>query len=236
MFDRDGAGSLSRGDFSYAALLAGLALGVSPSLAFASSEVPVMSGKDALARLLSGNARFVSGKTKHPDQAPSYRTGLAKAQHPFAIVLGCSDSRVPPEIAFDQGLGDIFTIRIAGAVYDDPGLGSMEYAVEHFHSPLLVVLGHQKCGAVAATVEAIAKPGGAAPGHIGSLVEKIRPAAEATKGKPGDAVDLAVRQNVKNVVAALKVEPIMAEAIKAGKLTIVGGRYSLDDGSVSIIA
>ncbi|MBC5809317.1 MAG: carbonic anhydrase [Candidatus Eremiobacteraeota bacterium] len=226
---------LNRRDFAVAACAAATAIAW-PRIAFSSPASAMPTADEALKRLLAGNARFVTGKTMHPDQAPGYRNGLAKAQHPFAIVLSCSDSRVPPEIAFDQGLGDVFTIRIAGAVYDDPGLGSMEYAVEHFHSPLLVVMGHENCGAVIATIDAVDKPGGEAPGHIGSLVSRIKPAAESTKGKTGNRVDNAVRQCIKNTVDALKTEKIMADAIAAGKLRIVGARYSLTAGSVSVIA
>jgi carbonic anhydrase len=227
----------TRRDFALGTASA-LALAASgwPLLAAASAPAAQMSADAALKRLLAGNARFVAGKGMHPDQTPAFRSGVAKAQAPFAIVLGCSDSRVPPEIVFDQGLGELFTIRIAGAVYDDPGLGSMEYAVEHFHSPLLVVLGHERCGAVIATVDAVNKPGGEAPGHIGSLVERIMDAAKSVKGKPGDQVDNTVRASVMHVVASLKANPIMAEAIAAKKLKVVGARYALADGSVSIVA
>ncbi|TAG87421.1 MAG: carbonic anhydrase [Oscillatoriales cyanobacterium] len=186
----------------------------------------------ALQKLMDGNRRYIDQKRTFPDQSRSRILEVAKGQNPFATILGCSDSRVAPEILFDQGLGDLFDIRVAGNFIDNVVLGNMEYAVLELGVPLLVVLGHERCGAVKAALDG--KP---VPGHIGSLVRAIKPAVSATKGQPGDAWDNAVRANVKMSVKNLKARsPILAKAIKAGTLKVVGGRYDLDTGTVEIIA
>lgn len=186
----------------------------------------------ALKKLIDGNRRYIDQKRTFPDQGPSRVSEVAKGQRPFATILGCSDSRVPPEILFDQGLGDLFDIRVAGNILNDAVVGSMEYATAELGVPLLVVLGHERCGAVKAALEG--KP---LPGKIGSLAAAIKPAVDATKGQPGDALDNAVRAHVKMSVNQLKKSsPIIAEAVKAGKLKIVGGRYDLDTATVEIIA
>ena len=145
--------------------------------------------------------------------------------------MSCSDSRVPPEIIFDQGLGDLFVIRLAGNILDDAALGSLEYAVEHLGVKYIMVLGHERCGAVDAAVK-----GGEIPGHIGSLVKAIQPAVEKVKNLPGDLLDNAVRANVTMVVQQLKSSgPILEELVKKGDLAIAGARYDLDDGEVKIL-
>jgi carbonic anhydrase len=186
---------------------------------------------EALARLKAGNERFVTGQVVHPNAGAERRAEVAKGQKPYAIVVGCSDSRVGPEVVFDQGLGDLFVVRTAGNVVDDVALGSIEYAAEHFGVPVILVLGHTRCGAVSAAVA-----GGEAHGHVGSVVEKIKPAVEETKGKEGDAVDNAVRANVRNVVNQLRsAGPILSGLVKAGKLRVVGGCYDLDTGRVGMV-
>jgi carbonic anhydrase len=191
-----------------------------------------LNSDQALKLLADGNKRYVAKKLTHPNQTSVRLQEVAKAQHPFAIVLGCSDSRVPPELVFDQGLGDLFIIRVAGNIVDDAVLGSIEYAAEHLDVPLVMVLGHERCGAVKATVD-----GGAVPGHISTLIKAIQPAVDSVKGKPGDALDNAVRANIKLVVGQLKTStPIIVELLKHGKLKIVGARYDLDSGVVDIIA
>ena len=151
-------------------------------------------------------------------------------QHPFAIVLGCADSRVPPETVFDQGLGDLFVVRVAGNVIDDQSLGSIEYAVDHLAVRLIVVLGHQRCGAVQAAKDTLAA-NGKAPGHIQSLVTAIEPAVEATVK---DDLEATVKANVKNVVQALRSStPVLKAKIDAGELKVVGAYYSLDTGAVA---
>jgi len=194
-----------------------------------------ISGDAARRRLVAGNARYVAGKPLRLDHA-SRRETVAQGQMPFAIVLGCSDSRVPPEILFDQGLGDIFTVRVAGNIADDLAIGSMEYAVEHFGTPLIVVLGHQRCGAVSAAVAAIAS-GVMPPPHIASLVTALRPAVEASRGLPGDAVENAITTHVRRTVAALKASgPVLADAVDHDHLEIVGAEYHLASGRVGFLA
>lgn len=199
----------------------------------ASEEQKSITGEEALQKLMDGNARFVSGNVTHPDQSADRRTELVAGQHPFAIVVGCSDSRVPPEIVFDQGLGDIFVVRTAGQVIDNVSLGSIEYGVEHLGVPLIVVLGHDSCGAVEATVE-----GGKPAGHMDSLVNFILPAVEEARasGNESEILDSAIDNNVRNIVDLLNTsEPILSEKIAKGELTIVGARYHLDDGSVEML-
>ena len=185
----------------------------------------------AILKLTSGNNRMVSGKLSHPHENAAWRTEVAKGQHPFAIVVSCSDSRVPPELVFDQGLGDLFVIRVAGNVVDDPGLGSIEYAVEHLGSQLIVVLGHERCGAVKAAVD-----GGEAPAHIGSLVHAIQPAVEKTADAKGDRLDAAVRANIHRVVEQLRSSaPILSEAVEKRHIKVVGMYYDLDTGKVETL-
>lgn len=186
-------------------------------------------------RLLDGNARFVSGQSAHPNQDGKRRTEVAAGQKPFAIVIGCADSRTSPEILFDQGLGDLFVVRLAGNIVDDAALGSVEFAVAALGAKLIVVLGHEKCGAVKATVGVV--NGDAAPAnHIASIVEAIKPAAQAAKGRAGDAVENAVNENVHAVVEKLKVAaPVLGPLVKSGELQVVGARYDLDDGKVEIV-
>ena len=186
----------------------------------------------ALKKLIEGNQRYILQKRTFPDQSRSRIVEVAQAQHPFATILACSDSRVAPEIIFDQGLGDLFDIRVAGNFLDDGVLGNMEYAVVELGVPLLVILGHERCGAVKAALD-----GKAVPGHISTLVAAIKPAVDATKNLKGDAWDNAVRANVKMNVNNLKLaSPILAESVTAGRLKVVGGRYDLDSGKVEIIA
>src|SRR5213594_1967927 len=145
----------------------------------AHSDQPSVAPAEAISKLKEGNGRYTSGNLQHPGQTTDRRTELAKSQYPFATVVSCSDSRVPPEIVFDQGLGDLFIVRVAGNVLNDEGLGSIEYAVDHLGTRLILVLGHQRCGAVQAAKETIAAKGKAAA-HIQSLVTAIKPAVEST--------------------------------------------------------
>ena len=212
--------------------LAGAALGVAFCLAGLAAETAAPVAPDvALTRLIDGNKRFVAGAATHPDQSVDVRTQLAQGQHPFAIVLACADSRLSPEIIFDQGLGDLFVIRNAGNLLDDHVLGSIEYAVEHLHTTLIVVLGHTKCGAVTAAVA-----GGEVPGHLPSIVESLAGAVTMAKKKPGDPVDNAVRINAKLSAAALdQMEPIIGEAVKAGRVKVVAARYDVTTGQVDLL-
>lgn len=182
-------------------------------------------------KLKDGNLRYVAGQLTHPNQTSTRREQVAKGQKPFAVILSCADSRVGPEVIFDQGLGDLFVVRVAGNILDNAGLGSIEYAVEHLGASLIVVLGHEKCGAVAAAVG-----GGHAPGHVHSIVKALEPAVAASKSQGGDAVDNAVRSNVQLVSKQLaSAVPILSERTKTGKVKVVGARYDLDTGAVELV-
>jgi carbonic anhydrase len=200
-------------------------------LVFAVSE----KGGEALQKLMDGNKRFVTGTLAQKDLGATKREELSKGQNPFAIVLTCSDSRVPPELLFDQGLGDIFVVRVAGNVVDPIALGSIEYAAEHLGSPLLIILGHSKCGAVKATLEAKGKP----EGNIGAIVKKIIPAADAAKkkgGTPDEILEMAIKENAKNVYAdVMKNSTIIPHLVQEGKFTIVAGEYDITTGKIEMI-
>jgi carbonic anhydrase len=198
----------------------------------AHSDQPSVAPAEAISKLKEGNGRYTSGNLQHPGQTTERRTELANTQHPFAAIVSCSDSRVPPEIVFDQGLGDLFIVRVAGNVINDEGLGSIEYTVDHLGTRLILVLGHQRCGAVDAARETIAAKG-KAPGHIESLVRAIKPAVEATAKEDLDAT---IKANVKHVVQALRSStPILKAKVDSGEIQIVGGYYSLDTGSVTFL-
>jgi carbonic anhydrase len=184
-----------------------------------------------LAELKAGNEHHVAKHYQHPDMTAARQRELASEQHPHTAVLSCADSRVPPEIVFDQGLGDLFVVRVAGNVAGDAELASLEYAAEHLRVPLVVVLGHQKCGAVTAAVE-----GGEAAGHLPSLVNLIRPAVEKASALSGDRVANAVRVNVQIVMEQLRgSHPVLSELVEEHRLRVVGGVYSLDTGRIDWI-
>ncbi len=205
--------------------------GSKPAAAASAAKPAGLTADEALRRLMEGNERYAAGKPTHPDQTNERRAGLAAGQAPFAIVLTCSDSRVAPELFFDQGLGDLFVIRNAGNVLDDHVIGSMEYAVEHLHVPLIVVVGHEKCGAVSAAVA-----GGEVPGHLRSVVEAIVPAMERAANLPGDKVENAVRANALRAAEILtRVEPILKEAVSRSNLLVVAARYDLSSGKIQIL-
>src|SRR5438105_15208355 len=198
----------------------------------AHSDQPSVASAEAISKLKEGNGRYTSDHLKHPGQTAERRTELAKTQHPFAAIVSCSDSRVPPEIIFDQGLGDLFIVRVAGNVINDEGLGSIEYTVDHLGTRLILVLGHQRCGAVDAARETIAAKG-KAPGHIQSLVTAIKPAVEATAK---DDLETTIKANVKNVVQALRSStPILKAEVDSGEIQVIGGYYSLDTGAVTFL-
>ncbi len=202
--------------------------------ALAANAEQQVSASDALAALKAGNHRYATDRSVNCNNNFDRRAEVSGAQHPHAIVLGCSDSRVPPEVVFDQRLGDMFTVRIAGNIADPPAIGSIEYAVAHFSSPLIVVLGHQNCGAVKATIEAIEKHQ-SVPGNIASLVAAIRPAVEPLVGKGKDVLEQAIRANVHAVAKHLLASSqILSDAVTGGKLRIVGGYYRLDNGVVEV--
>jgi carbonic anhydrase len=222
---------LPKSTWATMALLAALTL--LPAATALSAEPSTIDADGALKRLLDGNARFVAGKLHSPtsEEVVKRRAEVAHVQKPFAIVVSCSDSRVGPEIVFDQGIGDIFVVRTAGEVVDNAALGSIEYAVAHLGAPLVVVLGHERCGAVSAAVA-----GAKEPGHIADVLKAIQPAVDETKGKPGDAVDNAIRANALDVAAHLQATgPILAEQVKSGHLKIMGAYISLDTGKVEML-
>lgn len=187
----------------------------------------------ALTHLLRGNERFAAGWPDHPNQSARRRREVSDSgQQPFAIILSCADSRVPPEIIFDRGLGDLFVIRVAGNVLDDIILGTIEYAVEHMHVPLIMVLGHDQCGAVTAAVQGVE-----VRNHIQALAEALRPAVESARTQEGDLISNAIDVNVQQAVMALHAsEPVLAQARAAGHIRIVGARYNLETGEVKIMA
>ena len=200
----------------------------------ASAPLPTDTSADAaLQTLKEGNQRYVSMKPIHPNLSVERRTEVAKGQKPFAIIFECVDSRVPPELVFDRGLGDLFVIRTAGQALDNAGLGSIEFGVEELNIPLVMVLGHQKCGAVATTIEVLEKKA-EAHDQIRTLVELIKPAVEKVKGQSGNLLDNAVRANIALGVNKLKTSPVLAEHLEKDKMKIVGAYYNLDTGVVDI--
>jgi len=187
--------------------------------------------KQALASLLAGNQRFIHQRMERTHQDPARRVAVATGQHPLAIVVSCSDSRVPPEQVFDVGLGDIFVVRVAGNVLDAIELGSIEYAAAHLHIPLVVVMGHERCGAVKAALS-----GEAAPGHVSAIVKRILANLDGTTPAPGDLVDQAVRINAQASARQIsESDPILKPLVAAGTLRVVSARYDLDDGVVEIL-
>jgi carbonic anhydrase len=195
----------------------------------------VLSPDAALERLMEGNGRYVEGKmTRHNFIAE--RPALALGQNPFAGILGCADSRVGPEYAFDVGRGDIFVCRVAGNFADVNSIASFEYTVAVLGTSFILVLGHDKCGAVDAAVKAV-KDGTEFPGHMSSFIEAIRPAVKAAQNQPGDLLENAIKQNVALNVEKLKTAgPILSNAVQGGKLKVAGGIYSLDTGRVRLVA
>ncbi len=195
-----------------------------------------LTADQALARLKEGNRRFVADMPNPSDISRKARLGVAKGQGPFAALIGCADSRVGPEHLFEAGLGELFIVRTAGNYVDTAGLGSIEYAVGVLGVPLIVVLGHERCGAVAAAVDVVTK-NAQFPGSIGSMVEPILPAVIQAQAalKPGEnLVDASIRTNVARVANRLRTssEPLLLDPIKAGRVRVVGATYDLDTGTV----
>ena len=184
-----------------------------------------------LQKLIEGNKRFSLSRQSHPNQSRERRQELVKGQKPFAVIVGCSDSRIPPEIIFDQGLGDLFVIRVAGNIVDDVALGSIEYAVDHLGTQLIVVLGHSKCGAVTATVQ-----GGAVHGHVESIVEAIKPAIDVAKDLPGNLTDNTIKANARLVASQIQSsQPILSELARLDKIAVVSAYYDIENGEVHIL-
>ncbi len=190
----------------------------------------------ALAELRAGNSRFVTGTRSHPNQDAEHRANLASAQAPYAVVFGCSDSRLAAEIIFDQGLGDLFVVRTAGHTVGPEVLGSIEYAVSVLATPLVVVLGHSSCGAVQETCAAVAS-GTFPSGHVRSLVERILPSVRLAAERGVEAVDGIVDVHIERTVHELgESSTLLATAQSAGRCAVVGMSYQLSDGRVRVVA
>ncbi|MEI1377013.1 carbonic anhydrase [Nostoc sp. UHCC 0926] len=191
----------------------------------------IISPNEAIRRLLDGNQRFIHQKRKYPDQSLEHLRLVAKAQYPFAAILGCADSRVPAEIVFDQGLGDLFVVRVAGNVVSDTVIGSLEYSTAVLGSQLIVVLGHKRCGAVAEAIKN--EP---LPGRIGLIIEGIKPSVERVKLRTGDNMQDIVIANIQYQTEKLQESStILAKLLREGKLKIIGACYDIDTGKVNII-
>jgi len=216
----------------------GLFLSVVPVLGQAATQESVgISADAAISTLKDGNDRYVAGKPQHPNQGPDRRQLTTReGQHPFVSVLSCSDSRVPLEVIFDVGVGDIFVIRVAGNVANVDEVASIEYGVDHLYTPLLVVLGHTHCGAVTAVVQ-----NAETHGHIATLVKSIVPAVAAAKkshptAKGEELVNAAITANVWQAIEDLfKSSPITVGRVKDGKLQVVGAMYDIDSGKVTLM-
>jgi carbonic anhydrase len=211
-----------------------LAAGLGSNLLAAEKKAPVeddITPDKALQELLDGNERFVKAKRRNPNQTLSRLAEVAKSQKPFASILGCADSRVPSEIVFDQGLGDLFVCRIAGNIATTQEIGSLEFGSLVLGAKVIMVMGHERCGAVDAAIK-----GAQVPGQIGSLLQAIKPSVESSKEQSGDKLENACKANVLAQVAKLKSSSVLSELIKAEKLKIVGGYYDLDTGKISLVS
>jgi carbonic anhydrase len=194
----------------------------------------VLTPDASLKRLLKGNSRYVEGVAVRHDFRHE-REALAGGQNPYAAILSCADSRIAPEYAFDSGRGDLFVCRVAGNFANPESIASLEYAVAELGTPLIFVLGHDKCGAIDATIKSL-KDGTTLPGHLPSLVEALAPSVKAVSQQGGDTLANAIRQNVIDNVAKLRgAGPILSAAVEQGKLKVVGGIYRLRDGRVEMV-
>jgi len=191
-----------------------------------------VTGKEALKQLMAGNQRFVTGKLEHPNHCEESRRGLVSAQNPIAVVLTCADSRVPPVDVFDQGLGDLFIVRVAGNIINDHILGSIEYAVSHLNTPLVMVMGHSSCGAVGAVAQGVKLHG-----HIASLTPSIDAALKKAKGMDGIWTENASKELAKTTAKKIEEsEPIITDLVKQGTVLVVATYYDLETGVVSMLS
>src|SRR5215203_5484284 len=220
-----------RGLFSVG--LAATAAVMNPAGAWAQSAPTPVNSDDAIRRLQEGNARYAANTSNNKDFSAG-RMARAGAQYPFASILSCADSRVSPELAFDQGPGDLFVVRVAGNFVNEEGLASLEYGAVVLGSRLIMVLGHSDCGAVNSTIKAMSE-GTTLPGHLPSLVNAIRPAVEAAQAKKAaDLLREATAENVRRAVAYLQTaKPLLSDLVSAGKLKVVGAVYNIDSGMVT---
>lgn len=198
----------------------------------------MISADEALERLIEGNRRFVAGEPQQSTDTRALRDNLTEGQEPFAVILGCSDSRVPVEMVFDQSFGDLFVIRVAGNVVAPSQVGSVEFAAEAFGTPLVVVLGHTRCGAIGATLEQLRNPDTNSSRNLRSIVDRVRPSVEALmatelRDKPDELAQAAVRANVRVSASHLRTgSEILESRITRGDLRVVGAEYQLETGEV----
>lgn len=212
-----------------------LTAGLGSKLAFPDKAVAQakedMTPDQALQALMKGNQRFVSGKLENPRRNMARLTEVAKSQKPFAAILSCADSRVPSEIIFDQGFGDLFICRVAGNVATPEEIGSLEFGTLVLGAKVLMVIGHERCGAVDATIK-----GAQVPGQIASLLDAIKPAIKNSEGQTGDRLENATKANVLYQIEQLKKSPVISELIQNNKLKVVGGYYDLDTGMITMVS
>ncbi|NDJ24675.1 carbonic anhydrase [Nostoc sp. B(2019)] len=201
---------------------------IAPEQASAKNDI---TPEKALQELLDGNDRFVKRKRRNPNQGYTRLLEVAKGQNPYASILGCADSRVPSEIIFDQGLGDLFVCRVAGNIATPEEIGSLEFGSLVLGTKVIMVMGHERCGAVDAAIK-----GAQVPGQIGSLLEAIKPSVEISKKQSGDKLENACKANILAQVQKLKSSPVLSELIKTEKLKIVGGYYDLDTGRINLVS
>ncbi len=196
-----------------------------------------LTADEALALLREGNDDFVHDRQVTPPMNSERRLEIARGQTPFAVLIGCSDSRVAPELLFGRGLGELFTVRVAGNTVDRTGLGSVEYGVAALGCPLVVVLGHERCGAVQAAVEIVQSHGGAKfPGAVGEMVAPVIPAVLQAQGQPGDLVANAVKENARRVARRLREsDEVLGEPVQTGKVKVASAYYHLDTGEVEFL-
>lgn len=206
-----------------------------PAMAPGDAATPAVPADQGLQLLIDGNKRFVAGALKSLNSLIQDSGPQASDQYPFAVIVCCSDSRVPPEIVFDQPPGQLFLVRTAGQVIDEAARSSIVYGTDYLGAPLVLALGHSKCGAVDAALAAIT--GNAIPGYAFRLAEGIGPAVQSTLDQPGDQLDNAIRANIAMGVDQLRTaEPVLAADVRSGQVTVVGGYYDLASGEVSLLA
>jgi carbonic anhydrase len=212
---------------------AALTAGLGSKLAFPERAIAQedMTPEQALQNLIAGNRRFVSEKRENPRQTLARLTEVAQVQKPFAAILSCADSRVPSEIIFDQGFGDLFICRVAGNVATPEEIGSLEFGTLVLGAKVIMVMGHKRCGAVDATIK-----GAQVPGQIASLLDAIRPAVERSQGQSGERLENATKANVLLQIERLQASPVISQLIEEGKLKIAGGYYDLDTGAVTLVS
>lgn len=187
--------------------------------------------EQALQRLMAGNQRFVQGKRENPHQDKARLREVAKDQKPFAAILSCADSRVPSEIVFDQGFGDLFVCRVAGNIATSEEIGSLEFGALQLGAKVIMIMGHERCGAVSATIK-----GAQVPGQIATLIDAIKPAIKNSESQTGDQLENAVKANVLYQIGKVKTSPVLSQLIQENKLKVVGSYYDLDTGEVTLVS